>query len=79
MQISLFGSRLVLPNSGTLGCSCGEELATEGPFVAVRAAALSYSTKYAITREDTGLCSVQGLHRSFLSSCLYLCGGRRRG
>lgn len=45
-----------------------EELATEGPFVTVKAVALSYSTKYAITRDDTGMCSVQGPHRSFPSS-----------
>ena len=32
----------------------------------VRAAAVSYSTKYAITRDDTGLFSVQGPHGSFL-------------
>ena len=53
MQIRLVGSRLVLPNLGALGDRCSEELATGGPFVAMRAAALSYSTKYAITRDDT--------------------------
>lgn len=66
MQIRLFCSRLVLPNLGTLGGRCREGLASGGPFVAMWAAALSYSTKYTITRDDTELCSVQGPRRSLL-------------